>query len=64
MPLLSLFHADREWDGFREVHGWLLRSVPGAEGSELKCASHLLQIVDPAIVGAALAAFWAAHPIL
>jgi hypothetical protein len=63
MPLLSLYHADRDWDGFREVHDWLLRSVAGAEGAELTCSSHLLQIVDPAIVGGALAAFWAAHPI-
>jgi pimeloyl-ACP methyl ester carboxylesterase len=48
---------------FGEAHRLLLAWLPHAEGAILPGATHLMQLEDPRGLAAALAAFWARHPL-
>lgn len=54
VPMLSVAHEDA-WAGFVEVHQALLAA--GAEAALLPIRSHLLQVLEPAIVAGAIGAF-------
>lgn len=61
-PVLSVFHVDPAWPGFRETHELLLRWLPQAETFVLPDATHLLQVMNPRGTAEALAGFFARHP--
>ena len=62
---LSVLGGDSEalWERFGEAHRLLLDWIPRAEGVVLPGVTHFMQLQDPAGIAAALAAFWARHPI-
>jgi 3-oxoadipate enol-lactonase len=64
-PALSILGgaSNALWARFGEVHRLLLAWLPRAEGSVLPGTAHLMTIENPRGVAAALAAFWARHPI-
>ena len=48
---------------FGEAHRLLLAWLPHAEGAVLPGTTHLMHLEDPRGLAAALAAFWARHPL-
>jgi len=64
-PALSVLggESDALWSRFGETHRLLLAWLPLAEGAVLPGATHLMQLEDPRGLAAALAAFWARHPL-
>lgn len=62
-PVLSVYHEDPVWSGFRETHELLSEWLPHAEAFVLPNATHLLQVMNPRDVAAALADFLARHPL-
>jgi pimeloyl-ACP methyl ester carboxylesterase len=58
-PVLSILGGDSNalWLRFGEVHEWLLKWLPNAEGQVVPGTTHLLQIEKPAETAAAIAAF-------
>ena len=61
-PLLSAYHQDN-WPGFQKAHELIQAWIPQTEAVVLPIERHLLQIMDPRTVAAALAGFFARHPI-
>ena len=64
-PALSVLggESDALWSRFGETHRLLLAWLPRAEGVVVPGTTHLMQLQDPRGVAAALAAFWARHPL-
>jgi pimeloyl-ACP methyl ester carboxylesterase len=64
-PALSVLggESDALWSRFGETHRLLLAWLPRAEGFVLPGTTHLMQLQDPRGLAAALAAFWARHPL-
>jgi pimeloyl-ACP methyl ester carboxylesterase len=64
-PALSVLGGESEalWSRFGEAHRLLLDWLPRAEGCVLPGVTHFMQLQDPGGVAAALAGFWARHPI-
>ena len=64
-PVLSVIGAESDdfSPRFREVHQWLLETLPYAEGFVLPDAAHGLQMTNPRPLARALAGFLARHPI-
>jgi hypothetical protein len=60
-PVLSVYHDDPHWGGFREGHAVLCSWFPQAEGYVAPVPSHLLPIMNPSIVADGLDAFLARH---
>lgn len=52
-PMLSIVHRQTGWTGFAEVHQGLIAA--GAEERVVDLPSHLMQILDPALVADAIA---------
>ncbi len=57
IPALSVVHEDPIWAGFQKTHELLLEWLPQAEGFVLPDATHLLQIMNPSGMAAALVRF-------
>jgi pimeloyl-ACP methyl ester carboxylesterase len=64
-PALCMLGGESEalWPRFGEAHRLLLDWLPQAEAVILPGVTHFPQLQDPAGVAAALAAFWARHPM-
>lgn len=62
-PVLSVYHEDPVWSGFRETHELLVEWLPQAEIFVLPNATHLLQAMNPHGVAGALAEFFARYPL-
>lgn len=62
-PVLSVYHVDSTWGGFRAAHDLLLSWFPQAETLVLPVDTHLLMMVDPRGAAEGLAAFFARHPL-
>jgi pimeloyl-ACP methyl ester carboxylesterase len=64
-PVLSVLGGASTalWARFGETHELLLDWLPRAEGVVLPGTTHLMQVQDPPATAAALAAFWARHPL-
>lgn len=64
-PVLAVLggESDALWPRFGETHRLLLTWLPHAEGFVLADAAHGLQMQNPQGMAAALAAFFARHPI-
>jgi pimeloyl-ACP methyl ester carboxylesterase len=64
-PVLSVLgsESDALWSRFGETHRLLLAWLPRAEGCVVPGTTHLMQLQDPRSLAAALAAFWARHPL-
>jgi pimeloyl-ACP methyl ester carboxylesterase len=62
-PVLSVYHEDPVWSGFRETHELLVEWLPQAETFVLPNATHLLQVMNPRGMAEALADFFAGHPL-
>jgi pimeloyl-ACP methyl ester carboxylesterase len=61
-PVLSAYHRD-DWPGFQRAHELLQAWIPQTEVAVLPVERHLLQIMNPSVVSAALAGFFARHRI-
>lgn len=61
-PVLSVYHEDPTWPGFRETHEMLSAWLPQTEAFMLPNATHLLQVMNPRDMAEALADFFARHP--
>lgn len=62
-PVLSLYHNDPLWAGFRHTHELLRTWFPRLETVILPGSSHLLQMSRPRATAAALAGFFARYPL-
>ena len=62
-PVLSVYHEDPVWPGFRETHELLLAWFPQAEAFVLPNSTHLLQVMNPRGMAEALADFLTRHPL-
>src|SRR5207244_10593538 len=64
-PVLAVLGADSAnlWPGFKEGYELVREWLPQAEGYVLKGATHGLQMQNPHDAAAALAAFFARHPL-
>ena len=62
-PVVSVYHEDPSWSGFRETHELLLEWLPQTDTFVLPNATHLLQIMNPRGMAEALAGFFAKHPL-
>jgi pimeloyl-ACP methyl ester carboxylesterase len=64
-PALSVLGGESDAFGprFGEAHRLLLAWLPQAEGAVLPGTTHLMHLEDPRGLAAALAAFWARHPL-
>ncbi|HEX2033576.1 MAG TPA: alpha/beta hydrolase [Chloroflexota bacterium] len=62
-PLLSAFHDDPIWSGFRQTHEALRTWLPDAVTLLLPTRSHLLQLIAPHEAAEGLGAFFARHPL-
>jgi pimeloyl-ACP methyl ester carboxylesterase len=60
-PVLSLYHDDPRWAGFRQTHDLLLEWLPQTETAVLSVSSHLLQMIAPREAAQRLAAFISRH---
>jgi pimeloyl-ACP methyl ester carboxylesterase len=60
-PVLSVYHDDPYWGGFREGHEVLCSWFPQAEGYVAPVSSHLLPIMNPSAVAVGLDAFLTRH---
>jgi pimeloyl-ACP methyl ester carboxylesterase len=63
LPVLSVYHHEPAWSGFRQMHDFVLSILPHAETYILPTSSHLLQMVNPSGAAAALAGFLTRHPL-
>lgn len=62
-PILSVYHEDPAWGGFRARHELLSSWLPQVETLVLPVATHLLMMIDPRGAAQGLAAFFARHPL-
>jgi pimeloyl-ACP methyl ester carboxylesterase len=62
-PVLSVYHEDPVWSGFRETHELMVEWLPQTETFVLPNATHLLQAMNPRSMAEALAEFFARHPL-
>jgi pimeloyl-ACP methyl ester carboxylesterase len=62
-PVLSVYHHEPAWAGFRLMHDFVLSLLPQTETFVLPATTHLLQMVNPSAAAAALAGFLARHPL-
>ena len=62
-PLLSAYHQDPAWGGFRATHELVLSWFPQAETFVLPVDSHLLMMLDLQGMAQRLAAFFARYPL-
>jgi pimeloyl-ACP methyl ester carboxylesterase len=62
-PVLSVYHQDPHWGGFREGHEVLCSWFPQAEGYVAPVGSHLLHIMKPSAVADGLDAFLSRHSV-
>jgi 3-oxoadipate enol-lactonase len=56
-PVLSIFHVDRNWKGFQEVHEGLVGLLSQAETLVVPNVTHLMQIQNPTVVAEGIATF-------
>ncbi|HLL52555.1 MAG TPA: alpha/beta hydrolase [Myxococcaceae bacterium] len=63
LPVLSMFHDDPVWQGYRCTHELLLDWLPRVDESKIPNANHLLTLQNPRVVAEALESFFARHPI-
>jgi pimeloyl-ACP methyl ester carboxylesterase len=57
-PVLSVYHHDPVWPGFRESHEVLTCWLPHAETLVVPVSTHLLPMVDPGGLAEGLVAFY------